>query len=145
MSGFFYPVASACVLHLSFPPCRMNPSRTHASSKASTWTLPPVDFLRIDAKTGAVLIDVHVMPNAPQTRADGLHGEAGQQALKVRLHALPVEGQANNALVKWVAQQLGLPQRSVSLARGATARRKQLCVDADAAAHADWTALWPAS
>lgn len=69
---------------------------------------------------------VAVVPNARRTGADGLH----DGALRVRLVAPPVEGKANEALVAWLADQLRLPKRAVRVARGATARRKALEIDA---------------
>ena len=77
---------------------------------------------------------VVVTPNAPRTAADGLHD--GQ--LRVRLHAPPVDGKANEALVAWLAGELGLPRRGVSLLRGDTARRKVLAVDLPLATVAAW-------
>jgi len=98
--------------------------------------LPALPFLHLQ-KDGAVLIDVHVMPNAAKTQIQGLH----DGALRVRLHAPPVEGKANLALQAWLAEQLGLPKSAVELLRGATARRKQLRVDARHVARADWSRL----
>jgi uncharacterized protein (TIGR00251 family) len=82
------------------------------------------------------LLHVLVTPGAPRTRADGLH----DGCLRVRLAAPPVDGKANDALVAWLAGELGLPRRGVQLLRGDTARRKQLAVDAAPAAVARWLA-----
>ncbi len=101
-------------------------------------TCPP--FLRMD-KHGNVILDIQVMPNAPRTTVDGLCGEPGQQALKVRLHAPPVGGKANDALLKWLADTLGIPRHSFEMVRGKTARRKQLRLLCEAATKADWTRL----
>ncbi|MCJ0762015.1 DUF167 domain-containing protein [Variovorax terrae] len=98
--------------------------------------LPAASFLRLE-KTGAVIVDVHVMPHAAQSRADGLH----DGALRVRLKAVPVDGKANQALILWLADTLGVARSSVELVRGATSRRKQLRVTAQAAAAADWLSL----
>lgn len=68
---------------------------------------------------------VSVVPNAKRSGADGLH----DGALRVRLAAPPVDGKANEALVAWVAEALGLPRRAVSLVRGQTSRRKWLALD----------------
>jgi len=106
--------------------------------------LPNAIFLQYDAKTGDCLVSIHVMPNAPQTKADGLYGEVGQQALRVRLHALPVDGKANEALVKWLAKELGVPQRHITLVRGQTSRRKQLRIDSSAVTTARWERIMPA-
>jgi uncharacterized protein (TIGR00251 family) len=102
--------------------------------------LPDLPFLRTE-KNGDVLVDIHVVPNAARTQVAGLHGEAGQQALRLRLQAQPVDGKANQALVKWLAGCLGVPQKAVTLARGETSRRKQLRVSAVAASRAAWDEL----
>jgi len=68
---------------------------------------------------------VSVSPNARRTAADGLH----DGALRVRLAAPPVDGKANELLVAWLAGELGLPRRAVTLVRGQAARRKWLALD----------------
>ncbi len=102
--------------------------------------LPDLPFMRLE-KNGDVLLDVHVVPNAAKTQPVGLHGEAGQMALRLRLQAPPVDGKANQALMKWLAGCLGVPQQAVTLVRGETSRRKQLRVQASAASHATWDEL----
>jgi len=71
-----------------------------------------------------VLLQVSVMPNAKHTQVDGLH----DGALRVRLAAPPIEGRANDALVAWLAKQLGVPRRDVELLRGEASRRKQVAI-----------------
>lgn len=105
--------------------------------------VPDAVFLQHDLATGDCLVTIHVMPNAPQTKADGLYGEVGQQALRVRLHALPIDGKANAALVKWLAKELGIAQREITLLRGQTSRRKQLKVDSGVVPVARWERLLP--
>ena len=46
----------------------------------------------------------------------------------MRLTALPVGGQANQALIKLLARVLGVPRRDVEIASGATSRRKAVRV-----------------
>jgi uncharacterized protein YggU (UPF0235/DUF167 family) len=62
-------------------------------------------------------------------------------ALKVRLHARPVEGQANATLLAWLASSLGIAIGQIQWVRGQNARRKRLCIGAAAAANAQWAAL----
>jgi uncharacterized protein (TIGR00251 family) len=107
-------------------------------------SVPNAVFLQYDPKTGDCLVSIHVMPNAPQTKADGLYGEEGQQALRVRLHALPIDGKANEALIKWLAKELGIAQRVITLVRGQTSRRKQLRIDSSALTTARWERIMPA-
>lgn len=69
---------------------------------------------------GGVRLQVQVQPRATRTATVGLHGDA----LKVRLAAPPVGGAANEALIRWVAEELGVPRARVRLTSGATGRRK---------------------
>jgi len=85
-------------------------------------------------REAACVLDVSVSPNAKRTQADGLH----DGALRVRLAAPPVDGKANQALIDWLAGELGCPKRAVELLRGQTARRKQLQIDVPAAEVAAW-------
>lgn len=100
---------------------------------------PEQPFLHAQ-KDDAVIVDVHVMPNAARTQIQGLH----DGALRVRLHAPPVDGKANLALQAWLAEVLGVPKSAVELVRGASARRKQLRVAAAYAGQAHWQGLMPA-
>ncbi len=97
---------------------------------------PALPFLHLQ-KDGAMLVDIHVMPNAARTQLQGLH----DGALRVRLHAPPVDGKANLALQAWLAETLGIPKSAVELIRGATVRRKQLRVAASHVAQAQWLHL----
>jgi uncharacterized protein (TIGR00251 family) len=71
-----------------------------------------------------VLLDVSVVPGAKRTEVVGLHDEA----LRVRLAAPPVDGKANEALLAWLADQLGCAKREIQLIRGASSRRKHLAI-----------------
>ena len=73
---------------------------------------------------GGVSLRVRVSPRASR---DELAGER-DGALVVRLTAPPVEGQANEALVRFLARRLDVAPSSVSVARGAKGRDKVLLV-----------------
>jgi uncharacterized protein (TIGR00251 family) len=70
-------------------------------------------------------ITLAVIPTAKRTEARELH----DGDLRVRLQAPALEGRANEALVAWLAKELGLAKRQVSLVRGDTSRRKRVEVD----------------
>lgn len=86
-------------------------------------------WLQITGK-GDLQITVHVQPGAKTTSCAGIHGDA----LKIRLHAPPVDGKANQALIAWLAKTLGCPQSTIELIRGQTSRRKTLSISTS---HAD--------
>ena len=90
----------------------------------------------VSAHGDGALLRVAVVPNARRTAADGLH----DGALRVRLAAQPVEGQANARLLAWLAAELGCARRAVRLQRGDTSRRKMVEIDLPVAAVAAWLA-----
>ena len=76
-----------------------------------------------DTKTGAVLT-VHIQPKASTTECVGLHGGA----IKIRAAAPPVDGAANDELIRFIARQLSIPLLSVQIQSGATGRHKRVLV-----------------
>lgn len=72
------------------------------------------------AGDGRITLTLHIQPGAKKTEFAGLHGDA----LKIRLAAPPVDGKANEALLKFVAETLGLAKSAISLKSGQTSRRK---------------------
>jgi uncharacterized protein (TIGR00251 family) len=54
----------------------------------------------------------------------GLHDER----LKIQLQAPPLENRANEALVAWLAEQLGVPRKQIDLLTGQTSRQKRVLV-----------------
>jgi uncharacterized protein YggU (UPF0235/DUF167 family) len=81
---------------------------------------------------------------SPRGGRDAIGGwaadEAGRPYLKVRVSAPPVEGAANAAIEALLAKALGLPRSNVTVARGQTARLKQ--VEIDGRGMAVLAALW---
>ena len=73
----------------------------------------------------SALIQIRVIPRARRTELSGRRGDA----ILVRLAAPPVDGAANDALIAFLSDRLGIPQRQIALARGATARDKTIAID----------------
>jgi hypothetical protein len=79
---------------------------------------------------GAVVLEVLVQPRASRTRAAGEH----DRRLKIQLAAPPVDGDANRALVEFLAEELGVRKVDVAILRGETGRRKTIRVSGVGAA-----------
>ena len=76
-------------------------------------------------RNGEVLtLTLHVQPGAKCSSVAGLHGEA----LKIRLAAPPIEGRANEALLKFIANIFEIPLRQVELRQGGQSRHKVVAV-----------------
>ena len=69
----------------------------------------------------------------PRSSRDQVLGER-DGAIAIKLQAPPVDGEANAALLRFVARRLGVPPRDVTLVRGVTSRSKWIAVQGRSAA-----------
>ena len=67
---------------------------------------------------------MRVIPRASKSEIVGVH----DGALKVRLAAPPVDGQANEELIKLLAREFGVAKSDVSILSGQTSKTKQLAI-----------------
>lgn len=79
-----------------------------------------MEDLDIQAFEGGVRFSVRVQPRAARTEILGMHGDA----VKIRVAAPPVEGEANEELVEFLAKQLGVAKSAVRIARGQRSKQK---------------------
>jgi hypothetical protein len=75
-------------------------------------------------EAGGAVLELLIQPRASRTRVVGEHGGR----LKLQLAAPPVDGEANAALVEFLARTLGIRRADVAIARGETGRRKTVRV-----------------
>jgi uncharacterized protein len=82
---------------------------------------------------GGVRLRVRVQPRASRSEIAGVHGDE----LRIRLQAPPVDGAANEALVRFLADALGAPRSAVEIVSGLASRSKTVVIrgvaEADAA------------
>jgi uncharacterized protein len=79
-----------------------------------------VTELDVRERANGVRIAVRVQPRAPRSMVAGVH----DGALRVRLAAPPVDGAANDELVRLLAGWLGVARRDVSIVGGMASRSK---------------------
>ena len=78
----------------------------------------------VETTRDGVRIRLHIQPRAARTELAGVFGDA----LKVRLKSPPVDGAANDELVRFLAETLGVPRTGVELVSGHSGRRKTVRV-----------------
>jgi len=78
----------------------------------------------IRATREGVTLAVRAQPGAKKTAIAGVYGEGAEAQLKIAVHAPPVEGRANQALLEFLAETFGIPRSSVELRSGDTNRIK---------------------
>jgi uncharacterized protein (TIGR00251 family) len=67
-----------------------------------------------------ILIKVRVQPRSSRNEVAGLQGDA----LKVRVTAPPVEGEANARLIELLADEFGLRRSDIEIVKGSSSRTK---------------------
>jgi hypothetical protein len=100
----------------SKPEIRAADSRTTDARVLPAW-------LRADGDGALVL--AHLQPGARRTALVGTHGGR----LKIAVQAPPSEGRANDALLAWLAERLGVPRRRLKITAGLRSRDKTVRVD----------------
>ncbi|AQS41801.1 MAG: Hypothetical protein BHV28_11130 [Candidatus Tokpelaia hoelldobleri] len=85
-----------------------------------------------EEKDGLTLF-VRLTPKAAKDTIVGVEETGdGKSHLSVRIRAVPEDGKANKALIKFLAKEMKIPASAFQLAAGATARLKQLHISGHA-------------
>jgi hypothetical protein len=75
-------------------------------------------------RPAGVEINFHIQPRGSRTEIVGVFGNA----LKIRIAAPPVNGQANAELIRFLSRQLGVPQQYVQVLSGVSSRHKRVFI-----------------
>lgn len=84
----------------------------------SSWNCPE------DWQLSTDLLLIHVQPRARRTEVVGPHGDA----IKIRVAAPPVDGAANEELVRFLAERLAVRRGAVTIVSGIASRHKAVRV-----------------
>ena len=82
---------------------------------------PPAAILALADAAGRLAVRV-----TPGARSESISIEAGRLLIKVR--AQPADGEANDAVLKFLAKALDLPTSRLRMLRGATSREKLFAI-----------------
>jgi uncharacterized protein (TIGR00251 family) len=76
------------------------------------------------AHAAGVTLAVRAQPGAKKTAITGVYGEGPAAQLKIAVHAPPLEGRANQALIAFLAETFAVPKSAVELTTGVLSRSK---------------------
>jgi uncharacterized protein len=79
-------------------------------------------MVRITEKDGGVTLDIAVKPRSSREGVGPVQGDR----LVVSVNAPPVDGKANEAVVRVLAQTFGVSRSAITIVRGETGRKKTL-------------------
>lgn len=86
----------------------------------------PAELEQLAFQLPMAILNFHVVPNAKENQVLGRHGNA----IKVKLKAKPIAGEANTALCKFLAKRLDVSERSIVLEHGRNSRDKVVRIEA---------------
>jgi uncharacterized protein (TIGR00251 family) len=100
------------------------PEHTNVRRPLAIAGIVPEEKMKLVEKDGAVRFEVWAKPKSKKSQILGVR----DAALEVALAAMPVDGAANEELVRLLAKTLGITKRDVVLVRGDSSRGKLVAV-----------------
>ncbi len=79
----------------------------------------------INETTDGVDVKIRAVPRASKNEIQGLYDDA----LKIRLTTAPVDGKANQALIKFLSKSLNVSKAQIQIEQGETSRHKTVHID----------------
>ena len=74
------------------------------------------------------IIELDAVPGAPKTELGKVNEWRG--SLQIKVAAQPREGEANDELIRFLAETVGVPRSSVRILKGGASRHKTVEIDA---------------
>lgn len=91
-------------------------------------TKTPLPNWITEVKDGVVL-RLHIQPKASRSGISGEHGEGDSMRLKIRVAAPPVDGAANEELLRFLKKATGAAASRIHLIRGDKSRSKDVLIE----------------
>jgi uncharacterized protein len=83
----------------------------------------------VKSTKNGISLNLYVQPGAAKSGWAGMFNDA----LKLRIAACPVEGEANRQVCAFLARYFGVPKSAVQLIQGATGRNKMVEIKGNSA------------
>ncbi|MFQ5442740.1 MAG: DUF167 domain-containing protein [Thermodesulfobacteriota bacterium] len=85
---------------------------------------PPLKYPFLEPSPKGVFVKIRLQPRASRNEISGIQ----KDALKVKLTAPPVEGEANKSLIAFLSKTLGIKKSALKIASGEKSRDKRVLV-----------------
>ena len=82
-------------------------------------------MVNIKETADGVILQVHVVPRSAKSEVAGVQGDA----LKLRIAAPPVEGQANKECIRFLSDILGIRKKQVVIVGGSKSKNKTIAIE----------------
>lgn len=84
-----------------------------------------------------LLLSLHIQPRAKACAFVGMHDER----FKIRLDVPPVDGKANEALIRWLSPLFGVPKSNIELLSGQSSPKKTVKIH-EPQQYPEWALAW---
>ena len=74
------------------------------------------------------IIKLKIIPRASKNE---IMGEMADETLKIRLKSAPVDGEANEELIKFLSKEWKIPKSNIKIKSGKTSRNKVIEINLD--------------
>ena len=73
------------------------------------------------------ILKIHLQPNAKRNEICGTYNDA----IKIAISSPPVDGKANEALIKFLSTKLKIPKSNITILNGLTSRNKTIEINSE--------------
>ena len=70
-------------------------------------------------------LKIYLQPGAKKSEIVGKHSDA----IKIKVQARPIDGEANKALIDFLSEMLSIPKAFISIKSGQKSRFKTVCIE----------------
>lgn len=84
-----------------------------------------IENLKVIQTSNGIIFQVKVVPGSSKTCFEGIYADA----LKIKLSAAPEKGKANEALIDFLAEKLGIKKKFIKVVSGQTSKTKKIAAE----------------
>lgn len=95
------------------------------TSDNDSWSGFSVYMVYIRETEQGVIFHIHVVPRSSKSEIAGIQDDA----LKLKITALPVEGQANDACIRFLSDILSVRKNQITIVSGHKSRKKTIAIE----------------
>ena len=85
------------------------------------------------------ILKIHLCPNAKKNNICGIYNN---EYLKISISSPPVDGKANEELIKFLARKLNIPKSDIKITKGQTTRNKIIEINTDNNIEKNLNEIW---
>jgi len=91
------------------------------------WHKKRLTLIKMVTETKSILLKIYLQPKSSKNEVVGPH----RDGIKVKITVPPIEGKANEALIRFLAKELGVSPSCIEITRGQHSREKTLKISGD--------------